>query len=103
MNALVRVSEFDFTLPPELIASCSVEPRDQARMFVHNRGDRQSHHKLVADLPDFLESGDLLVLNDTRVRPWRLRGRRRTGGAVECLLLRLTGMTTPRSWLHPHT
>ena len=54
MNALVRVSEFDFTLPPELIASCSVEPRDQARMFVHNRGDRQSHHKLVADLPDFL-------------------------------------------------
>ena len=91
MNAPVRVSEFDFTLPPELIASCSVEPRDQARMFVHNRSDRQSHHKVVADLPGLLEPGDLLVLNDTRVRPWRLRGRRTTGGAVECLLLSLVG------------
>tara|TARA_R110002072_G_scaffold241027_4_gene399628 strand:+ start:52339 stop:53376 length:1038 start_codon:yes stop_codon:yes gene_type:complete len=87
----MRVSEFDFALPPELIASCSVEPRDQAKMFVHRRADRTSQHRVVADLPEFLEPGDLLVLNDTRVRPWRLRGRRATGGGVECLLLSLVG------------
>ncbi|MFT4515570.1 MAG: S-adenosylmethionine:tRNA ribosyltransferase-isomerase [Planctomycetota bacterium] len=87
----MRVSEFDFALPPELIASCSVEPRDQAKMFVHQRANRSNQHRVVADLPEFLEPGDLLVLNDTRVRPWRLRGRRATGGGVECLLLSLVG------------
>jgi S-adenosylmethionine:tRNA ribosyltransferase-isomerase len=87
----VRVSEFAFDLPQELIADRSVEPRDQARLFVHDRGRGQSQHRVVADLPELLAPGDLLVLNDTRVRPWRLRGRRETGGAVECLLLRLEG------------
>lgn len=87
----VRVSEFGFDLPDELIADRSVEPRDQARMFVHDRATRQNQHRVVADLPEFLAPGDLLILNDTRVRPWRLRGRRETGGAVECLLLRLEG------------
>lgn len=87
----MRVSEFDFALPPELIASRSVEPRDQARMFVHDRASRRNQHRIVADLPDLLDPGDLLVLNDTRVRPWRLRGRRATGGGVECLLLSLVG------------
>lgn len=91
MTRGVRVSEFDFALPPELIASCSVEPRDHARLFVHDRANRANRHLVVADLPDILEPGDLLVLNDTRVRPWRLRGSRDTGGAVECLLLRLNG------------
>lgn len=91
MTRGVRVSEFDFALPPELIASCSVEPRDQARMFVHNRASRASRDLVVADLPEVLEPGDLLVLNDTRVRPWRLHGQRATGGGVECLLLRLDG------------
>lgn len=91
MNRVVRVSEFDFVLPPELIASCSVEPRDQARLFVHERATRTNRHRVVADLPSLLRRGDLLVLNDTRVRPWRLKGRRATGGGVECLLLSLVG------------
>jgi S-adenosylmethionine:tRNA ribosyltransferase-isomerase len=91
MNRAVRVSEFDFVLPPELIASCSVEPRDQARLFVHERATRTNQHRVVADLPSLLRRGDLLVLNDTRVRPWRLKGRRATGGGVECLLLSLVG------------
>jgi S-adenosylmethionine:tRNA ribosyltransferase-isomerase len=89
MTPCVRVSEFDFTLPPELIASCSVEPRDQAKLLVHDRASRENRHQVVADLPDLLAPGDLLVLNDTRVRPWRLKGRRSTGGSVECLLLSL--------------
>lgn len=87
----MRVSEFSFDLPPERIAVRSAEPRDAARMLVHDRATRATQHRIVRDLPELLAPGDLLVLNNTRVRPWRLRGRRGTGGAVECLLLRLTG------------
>lgn len=85
------VKDFDFLLPPDQIASRPAEPRDRARLFVHDRSSRRNEHRIFADLPTFLRAGDLLVLNDTRVRPWRLRGRRPTGGAVECLLLRLEG------------
>src|SRR5688572_33074224 len=60
-------------------------------MLVHDRRTRVNAHRVVADLPQYLQPGDLLVLNDTRVRPWRLRGTRTTGGAVECLLLRVEG------------
>ncbi len=85
------VTDFDFSLPPHLLASRPVEPRDRARLYVHDRRTRSDEHAHVADLPRFLRAGDLLVLNDTRVLPWRLRGRRATGGAVECLLVRLDG------------
>ncbi|HEX6812978.1 MAG TPA: tRNA preQ1(34) S-adenosylmethionine ribosyltransferase-isomerase QueA [Planctomycetota bacterium] len=85
------VSEFDYPLPPHLVARSPVEPRDSARMLVHDRRTRGDSHTVVADLPQYLHRGDLLVLNDTRVRPWRLRGTRATGGAVECLLLCLEG------------
>ena len=85
----MRVTDFDFSLPPELVASRSVEPRDQARLLVHDRSRRTTEHTIVAELPRWLRAGDLLVLNDTRVMPWRLCGRRATGGAVECLLVRL--------------
>ncbi|MGB3969628.1 MAG: S-adenosylmethionine:tRNA ribosyltransferase-isomerase, partial [Planctomycetota bacterium] len=91
MNGAVLVSEFDFVLPPHLLATRPVEPRDQARLLVHDRGTRATTHARVADLGTFLRAGDLLVLNDTRVQPWRLRGRRTSGGAVECLLVRLDG------------
>ena len=60
-------------------------------MLVYDRAARARDHRVVAELPDLLAPGDLLVLNDTRVRPWRLRGRRSTGGGAECLLLRLDG------------
>ncbi|HEX5053462.1 MAG TPA: tRNA preQ1(34) S-adenosylmethionine ribosyltransferase-isomerase QueA [Planctomycetota bacterium] len=87
----MQVSDFDFSLPPELIAARPAEPRDSARLLVHDRRSRANEHRIFADLPDYLRPGDLLVLNDTRVRPWRLRGRRASGGGVECLLLRLDG------------
>lgn len=85
------VSEFDFVLPPRLIATKPVEPRDHARLLVHDRRTRGNQHAQVFDLPRFLRQGDLLVVNDTQVQPWRLRGQRATGGAVECLLVRLDG------------
>lgn len=91
MESIVQVSDFDFHLPPASIATSAAEPRDSARLFVHDRASRRDEHANVRDLTRFLRPGDLLVLNDTKVMPWRLRGRRATGGAVECLLVRLDG------------
>lgn len=80
------VSDFDFALPPELIAQ---EPnvRGQSRLLRLDRVDGATTHHVVADLPALLQPGDLLVVNDTRVRPARLFGARSTGGSIELLLL----------------
>jgi len=72
----MKVDEFDFELPKELIALRPVRNRDGARFLVIKGDDRQD--KQVTDLPDFLESGDVLVFNDTRVIPARLKGFRRS-------------------------
>jgi S-adenosylmethionine:tRNA ribosyltransferase-isomerase len=82
----VLLSEFDYELPDERIAQTPIEPRDSARLLI-DRGDAAPDHRTVAELPDLLRDGDLLVVNDTRVLPARLRLRRRSGGAVEVLLL----------------
>ena len=87
----MRVSEFDFDLPARLVAQAPVEPRDSARLLVYERAARKCRHRVVRDLPDELQAGDLLVVNDTRVMPWRLRGRRATGGRVEGLILARQG------------
>ena len=79
---------FDFDLPSELIAQAPVERRDGARLLVLSRRDGAVSHRAIDALPDLLAPGDLLVLNDTRVRPARLFGRIDTGGAVELLLVR---------------
>ena len=91
MKEIVLVSDFDFPLPPQLVATQPAEPRDSARLLVYDRATAAVRHQVFRDLPTFLRRGDLLVLYDTQVRPWRLRGVRATGGAVECLLLRLDG------------
>jgi len=88
----VLASEFDFELPPERIAARPAEPRDSSRLCVYDRASRRIEHRVFADLPDYLGPDDLLVLNDTRVRPWRLRGVRASGGGCECLLLHLDGV-----------
>ena len=87
----MNLSEFDFELPQSSIATAPMEPRDHSRLCVVDRVDGTTTHAVFCDLPSFLEKGDLLVLNDTRVRPWRLCGRRATGGKVECLILSLQG------------
>ena len=85
----MRTSDFDYDLPPELIAQQPVEPRDAARLLLVSRGAGALSHHHVRDLPSLLRPGDLLVLNDTRVMAARLLGRRAdTGGRVELLLLR---------------
>jgi S-adenosylmethionine:tRNA ribosyltransferase-isomerase len=83
----VKISAFDYELPAERIAQHPAEPRDAARLFAHAIDADASEHALVRDLPRFLRRGDLLVVNDTRVRPARLCGRRASGGAIELLVL----------------
>jgi S-adenosylmethionine:tRNA ribosyltransferase-isomerase len=85
----VRTSDFDFDLPHELIAQRPPAERGQSRLLVLSRDTGGIEHTSFAHLGEHLRSGDLLVLNDTRVFPARLVGRRvPSGGAVECLLLR---------------
>ncbi|PSP15642.1 MAG: tRNA preQ1(34) S-adenosylmethionine ribosyltransferase-isomerase QueA [Cyanobacteria bacterium QS_8_64_29] len=78
-------ASYEYTLPPERIAQTPVSPRDRARLLVV--GARSHAHATVRDLPEWLQAGDLLVLNNTRVLPARLHGRKPTGAEVEVLLL----------------
>jgi S-adenosylmethionine:tRNA ribosyltransferase-isomerase len=79
-------SILDYELPPELVAQHPLAPRDASRLLVCRRGSGEIEHRRFADLPELL-ARELVVLNDTRVVPARLRLRRRSGGAVELLLL----------------
>ncbi len=84
----MRLSDFDFPFDPSLIAERPVEPRDRARLLVLPRAGGACSHRHVADLPSLLEPGDLLVVNDTKVLPARLSGRKRPGGGkVEMVLV----------------
>jgi len=83
----VRIEEFDYDLPPAAIAQRAAEPRDAARLLVDRGLRRPPEHRHVRDLPELLAPGDLVVVNDSRVLPARLRLHRTTGGAVEVLLL----------------
>jgi S-adenosylmethionine:tRNA ribosyltransferase-isomerase len=76
----------DYELPPELVAQHPAEARDGSRLLVYRRSDGRVEHHRFSDLPDVL-SGELVVVNDTRVVAARLRLRRSSGGAVELLLL----------------
>ena len=84
----MKTSEFDYDLPQELIAQTAVEPRDHSRLLVLSRKDGSIQHRRFYELPLFLRRGDVMVFNDSRVFPARLRGVRTGGGAkVELLLL----------------
>jgi S-adenosylmethionine:tRNA ribosyltransferase-isomerase len=83
----VKVSEFDYRLPDELIAQEPAERRDDSRLLVLDRSNGGVRHRAFRDLPNLLQPGDLVVVNDTEVRPARLWGRKPTGGRVEVLLL----------------
>mgnify|MGYP000939469681 FL=1 len=85
----MRLEDFDYDLPKELIAQTPVEPRDASRLMVVERKSGAIQHRYFRDLPEFLRPGDALVVNDTRVMPARLLGHReKTGGAMEVLLLK---------------
>lgn len=82
------VSDFDYDLPEELIAQQPIEPRDRSRLLVLDRQTRVMEHKNFYNLPQFLQPGDTLVFNDTRVIPARLLGvKPATGAKIEVFLL----------------
>ena len=84
----MKTAEFDYDLPPELIAQTPIEPRDASRLMVVRRETSEIEHRLFGDILEYLRDGDLLVLNQSRVLPARLFGHKtRTGGRVELLLL----------------
>jgi S-adenosylmethionine:tRNA ribosyltransferase-isomerase len=90
----MKTSDFDYDLPPELIAQTPVEPRDSSRLLVLNRADGAIVHRKFYEITDFLKSGDVLVMNNSRVIPARLFGRKAdTGMAVEILLLRRAALS----------
>ena len=78
----LRMDEFDYELPPSSIAHVPVEPRDSARMLADRGPGKAPDHRRIGDLPSMLGSGDLLVVNETRVMPARLPLRKRTGGLL---------------------
>ena len=85
-------SDFDYHLPHELIAQTPLEPRDSSRLLVLHRSTGRIEHRHFYDIVEYLRPGDVMVLNESRVIPARLRGRREdTGGKVEFLLLRQQG------------
>jgi S-adenosylmethionine:tRNA ribosyltransferase-isomerase len=83
----MRTSELDYDLPPELIAQHPLERRDDSRLLVYRRASGEVEHRRFRDLPAKLEPTDLVVVNDTKVVPARLRLRRPGGGEAEVLLL----------------
>lgn len=84
----MRLSDFDFELPPELIAQQPLAGRDTSRLLVVDSSAGSFQHQQVRDLPELLKPGDLVVANNSRVFPARLRGKTSTGASIELLLLR---------------
>ena len=85
------LTQFDYNLPPDLIAQEPVPTRDASRLLVLDRASGRIEHRTFADLPEYLQPGDVLILNDTRVMPARLFGVYDDGKSVEILLVRPAG------------
>jgi S-adenosylmethionine:tRNA ribosyltransferase-isomerase len=88
-----RVSDYEYALPPELIATHPAQKREQSRLLVYHRATGQVDHRYFYDLPEYLKPDDLLVLNDSKVRPAALTS---SDGRLEVLLL---DETSPRHWV----
>jgi S-adenosylmethionine:tRNA ribosyltransferase-isomerase len=84
----LKTSDFDYHLPESSIAQTPAEPRDSSRLLVLHRDTNELEHRIFRDVTDYLNLGDLLVLNQTRVIPARIFAKKETGGRVELLLLR---------------
>jgi len=91
---LLKTEAYDYHLPENLIAQFPVEPRDSARMLVYNRTTKSIEHKIFSDIVDYLQAGDVLIINNTRVIPARLMGlKKETHASIEVLLLKRLNYT----------
>ncbi len=91
----MRPEDFDYPLSQEMIAFHSLKKRDECRLLVVNRDEETIEHKKFCDLPEFLKSGDLLILNDTKVIPARLFGKSESGRELDILLIE---RNSPKTW-----
>ena len=90
----MKTSLFDYHLPPELIANSPVSPRDHSRLMIIDKKNNTISHKHFFDIIDYLDKNDVLVLNQTKVFPARIFGKKESGGKVELLLTKATGEFT---------
>ncbi|MBI3313012.1 MAG: tRNA preQ1(34) S-adenosylmethionine ribosyltransferase-isomerase QueA [Candidatus Omnitrophica bacterium] len=98
---MLTLSDFDYSLPKEMIAAYPPEDRPSARLLHVNRESGKFAHHTFRDITDFLQAGDLLVLNNTKVLPARIFGKKETGGGVEGLLLKDLGGGKWKALLRP--
>lgn len=98
MNTLTQLSSYDYQLPKNLIAQKPTSPRDHARLLQLDKISGQLSHQHFFDLPQLLQSGDVLVFNNSKVIPARLQGKKETGGAVEIFLLAKIKRSQINSW-----
>ena len=97
----MKLSDFDFDLPDNLIAQSAVEPRDHSKLMVLEKNKQVIEHKKFYNISDYLKKGDVLVVNRTRVIPARLFGKKDTGSILECFLLKRIDLNTWEVLLKP--
>ncbi|HNX80893.1 MAG TPA: tRNA preQ1(34) S-adenosylmethionine ribosyltransferase-isomerase QueA [Candidatus Omnitrophota bacterium] len=97
----MKLSDFDYYLPKERIAQYPLVARDNARLMVVNRATGSIEHRIFSEISTYLKPNDILVLNDTKVVPCRLKGTRKTGGQVEAFLLKHEGNARFSALLKP--
>ena len=85
----MKVSDFNYDLPEELIAQTPILKRDESRLLVLDRNAKTIEHRIFKDIIDYLKPGDVLVRNNTKVIPARIYGKKETGANVEFLLLKM--------------
>lgn len=97
----MKLSDFDFELPEELIAQSAAEPRDNSKLMILNKTEKTTEHKNFYNITDYLKQGDVLVINRTRVIPARLFGKKDSGSILECFLLKRLDLNTWEVLLRP--
>lgn len=90
-----------YDLPQELIAQTPMEPRDQSKLLVYSRSNNSIEHKIFKDVIDYLNAGDVLVINTSKVLPARLIGHKDTGAEIEVLLLKRVNLNTWETLVKP--
>src|SRR6056297_1843119 len=87
---MYKITDYDYHLPDEMIAQTPVEPRDECKLMVIDKETGDIEHKIFKDIIDYLNPGDILVVNNTKVIPARIYGQKTTGAKVEILLMEKT-------------
>ena len=84
----MKLTDFNYNLPEELIAQTPIQKRDESRLMLLDKNTGEIQHKIFKDIIDYLEPGDCIVRNNTKVIPARLYGKKETGANVEFVLLK---------------